>query len=365
MAGEHCGGKLSAFHHGELRQAERAEVILHLAACERCRAEYDEVRAGAGFAEELRTVEPPEGLWREVERALDSRPGSGMAFQWARMAVACGLLVGVCGWLLSVGTLTQPGWAVTSLSGEPEVGGKRIGASGELGVGQWLVTDGGSQAQVRVGEIGEVTVEGNSRLRLVASGKKEHRLALERGKMSAFIWAPPRQFFVDTPSAVAVDLGCAYTLEVSAAGEGVLHVTSGWVAFEWKGRDSFVPAGAMCLTRPHAGPGTPFYQDAPAGLRTSLAAFDGGREGELASVLKSARKEDAFTLWHLLRRTENDGRARVYAELARLQPPPKGVTEAGVRRGDPAMLDAWWDQLGLGDSAWWRTWKTRLPETRH
>jgi hypothetical protein len=38
------------------------------------------------------------------------------------------------------------------------------------------------------------------------------------------IWAPPRLFFVDTPSAVAADLGCSYTLEVKDDGAGVLRV---------------------------------------------------------------------------------------------------------------------------------------------
>ena len=37
--------------------------------------------------------------------------------------------------------------------------------------------------------------------------------------MSARIWAPPRLFYVNTPSAVAEDLGCAYTLEVDDLGE--------------------------------------------------------------------------------------------------------------------------------------------------
>ena len=73
------------------------------------------------------------------------------------------------------------------------------------------------------------------------------------------IWAPPRLFFVDTPAGVAADLGCAYTLEVDDHGDGLLHVTSGWVALQLKDRESMVPAGASCATRPGVGPGTPFF----------------------------------------------------------------------------------------------------------
>ena len=112
------------------------------------------------------------------------------------------------------------------------------------------------------GSIGNVDIDENTRVRLVANEPTEHRLELARGKMSARIWAPPRLFFVDTPSAVAADLGCAYTLEVDENGGSILHVTSGWVALQLKDRESIVPAGAACETQPGIGPGTPYFVDA-------------------------------------------------------------------------------------------------------
>jgi hypothetical protein len=97
--------------------------------------------------------------------------------------------------------------------------------------------------------------------------------------MQAFIWAPPRQFYVDTPSAVAVDLGCAYTLEVGDDGQGLLSVVGGWVAFEWQGRETFVPAMAMCVTRPRLGPGTPYFSDASEDFQNALALSMSPRVG--------------------------------------------------------------------------------------
>jgi hypothetical protein len=32
-----------------------------------------------------------------------------------------------------------------------------------------------------------------------------------------------------------------------------------------------------------------------------------------------------------------------------------------VLRGDKAMLDAWWNELGLESAAWWRLWKQPPP----
>jgi len=240
----------------------------------------------------------------------------------------------------------------------------RAGAgSHALAVGQTLET-GADSATVNIGNIGVLEVEPNSRLRLERARHNEHRMSLERGLIQAMIWAPPRSFVVDTPSAVAVDLGCYYTLEVSDDGSGLVRVLAGWVSFERDGRESFIPAGAACRTRPVSGPGTPYREDAPAALREALDQFDfaHGGEGALRTVLAAATKEDGFTLWHLLTRVEPAARPRVYDALDALAPPPAGVTRDGILACDHKMLDRWWDQLGLGNTAWWRRLESRWPD---
>jgi hypothetical protein len=282
----------------------------------------------------------------------------------AGAAMTLAIVIGAL-WLYS--RQPRPAWDVTRIEGQPRIGSKAVGDAGKLKVGEWLVTDDASRAEIRVGEIGQVQVEPSSRVRLVEAKADEHRLALSRGKMQAFIWAPPRQFYVDTPSAVAVDLGCAYTLEVDENGQGLLNVIAGWVAFEWQGRESFVPAMAMCITRPQLGPGTPWFNDASEEFQNALAIFDVSQPGSdarlnaLETVLANARKRDALTLWHLLARTEGDDRLLVYNRLAELVPPPPSVTPDAVRRGDRGALDLWWEKLELGSAEWWRIWKGQVP----
>src|SRR5207244_1301597 len=157
---------------------------------------------------------------------------------------------------------TRPFWEVARLNGAPRIGASRMDENGRLAVGQWLETDNTSRAQIKVGSIGQVEIDPNTRVRLVETKPTEHRLELEHGKMSARIWAPPRLFFVDTPAGVAADLGCAYTLEVDDQGGSLLRVTTGWVALQLKDRESMVPAGAACQTRRGVGPGTPYFEDA-------------------------------------------------------------------------------------------------------
>jgi hypothetical protein len=234
-------------------------------------------------------------------------------------------------------------WEVVRLAGAPKVGAARIGATGLLKVGQWLETDSTSRASIGIAEIGQVEIEPNTRLRLLQARPNEQRLSLARGVMQARLIAPPRLFFVETPSAVAVDLGCYYTLAVDDAGRSLLRVTRGQVAFVLDGRESVVPAGARCETRPGIGPGTPFFDDAPAALRGALEQLDFEKGGARAldTVLAAARRRDSLTLWHLLARVSPADWDRVYDRLASLVPPSAGVTRAGVRRRDAMMLSRW------------------------
>jgi hypothetical protein len=160
-----------------------------------------------------------------------------------------------------------------------------------------------------------------------------------------------------------VDLGCAYTLQVDDSGAGMLKTTLGWVGFKLSDREAFIPAGAVCATRPKVGPGTPYFEDASAPFCEALEKFDFGagaaeqRSTEIGVIVREARERDALTLWHLLARVDEGDRGRVYDKLAALVPPPTGVTREGIMRRDQAMLDAWWDQLGLGNVSLWRKWE--------
>jgi hypothetical protein len=187
-------------------------------------------------------------------------------------------------------------------------------------------------------------------VRLLKSRAVEQRLALDRGTIAAKIWAPPRFFIIQTSSAFAVDLGCTYTLSVDDAGVGLLRVETGWVSFERGARESIVPAGAACATRPGKGPGTPYYEDAALEFRKALESLDLGTGGDVAltTVLTRARKRDGLTLWHLLARTGGKDRESVCARLAELVPPPPGVTREAVLRGDARGLERWrWELDGM------------------
>ena len=225
-------------------------------------------------------------------------------------------------------------------------------------MGQVIQTSGVTRATIESENVGEVDIEPDSRLRVMAAREDDQRMALDRGTIHAIIWAPPAKFVVDTPAAKTVDLGCQYTLRVATDGKGFLIVEMGWVAFQWHNIESFIPAGAACTTRPGHGPDTPHFQDAPAALTNAVAEFDlTGDTQALNTALSAARPRDALTLWHLLQRTQRSERAEVFDRFAALVNLPSSLTREAILKGDRKSMDAAWNALKLGDTSWWRGWK--------
>jgi hypothetical protein len=233
-----------------------------------------------------------------------------------------------------------------------------LGARKASGVHAGQVIETAEHGTLESDFVGEVNIEPNSRLRLLAARDDEQRLALDHGTIHALIWAPPARFVVDTPSAKTVDLGCQYTLRVAHDGNGFLTVEMGWVAFESHNIESFIPAGAACTTRRGHGPDTPHFIDAPSALTKAVAQFDlTGSVQALQTAVAAARPRDGLTLWHLLQRTHGPERAEVFDRFAALVSLPPSVTRQSILQGDQKSMDTAWDALQLGDTSWWRQWK--------
>ena len=289
---------------------------------------------------------------------LRKQPPAGRGIGRSALLIAASLTLVVAGLVLALMVRrSTPGWQVTTARG-----------SSTLPVGAWLDTQAG-EATMAVADIGTVTVEPGARVRLLDSREGHHRMELALGTMHATIWAPPNQFFVETPSTLAVDLGCAYTLTVDEDGGGLVTVLVGWVGFSTGARESFIPAGFAAVTRPRIGPGTPYSERTSDLYRQALALIDfspgdPGAAQALSLVLDQSEERDEVTLWHLLTRAPEAGRDRVFDRLASFVPPPTGVTRDGIRAGDRRMLDAWWDALGLGTTSLWRTWSQQWKDNQ-
>jgi hypothetical protein len=276
---------------------------------------------GMTMVKNLATVDAPPEIWLRIEAGRQTP--TGFQRHWTPALAVVALVV-----------LAAAGAAYW-----------RIGRS-------WIETDGTSHKTISIGEIGSVELEPNTRLRVVTERPNEHRLALARGEIRAKISAPPKLFFVDTPSGTAVDLGCEYSLNTDDGGSDFLHVTRGWVSFQWKGQESLVPAGASCRTRTKAGPGIPYFDDAPENLKEALEKFAFGRsstgktDGDVLNVILSeSRPRDTLTLWHLLSRVAPGDRPRVFDRMIALTPLPAGVSREKALALDSQTLTHWREEL--------------------
>ncbi|MBV9761622.1 MAG: FecR domain-containing protein [Acidobacteriaceae bacterium] len=299
-----------------------------------------------------------EGLLRPLAysgKAIDfhepKREETGRRAGWLTWAAAAAIAAAAClvGWKIqSARRAVASSWTMTLNGRAPQIVRK----------GETIETGKNGGAHLESDFVGEVEVGPETKLQVLESTREEQRLALRRGTLHAFIWAPAREFVVDTPAARTVDLGCAYSLHVAPDGTGLLTVEAGWVAFQWRNLESFIPAGAACATRPERGPGTPHFEDASPELEKQLARFDRDGDGEaLRDVLELSRPRDALTLWHLLGRTRGDKRAQVFDRFAGLVKLPATVTREKILEGDAGAMDAAWNALGFGDTDWWRGWK--------
>ena len=260
---------------------------------------------------------------------------------WSALAAAAVIAVGG---VYAVRRASVVPWTVTAERGAPVI----RGASGELSRGALarggvVETDARSSAVLTVGRIGRAELGPDSRLRLLGNDASEHRLALERGTMHASIAAPPRYFLVQTASALAVDLGCVYTLTADERGDGLLTVEQGEVELQFGDVRVAVLAGNAASLRNGRGPGLPYPVHAPAALRRAVAAYDADPSSSAAvdGVLAAADVHSTITLWHLLQRTESAARERVFARLAAIAPPPATATRERVLRGESGALQRW------------------------
>lgn len=411
MKETHYISKLSAFVDRELTKDEQQTVGEHLMICAACRSEHDRIKFAAGLSADLTRTDASAGVWASIEAGLshreppreDRRPIFGLpalaGYAAAALFVAAFISLGyfflftgepyrseqavigpsspasdpVASGASESPALDRPqpansaepvtiaeantnqaaptaagatgSFDVETIAGRPEVGERS--SSTNLSVGDYLETDAVSRARIEVANIGNVEIRPNSRVKLVGTSAKEHRLALEHGSLHAKIFAPPRLFIVDTPSATAVDLGCEYTLDVDKAGNNRLHVMSGFVALETGRRESIVPAGAVCLTRKGKGLGTPFSAETSDAFRGALEEFDfaGGGSRSVSVMLANSAFYDMISLWHLLSRVDSADRERVFDALAKYVEPPKDVTKEGVLALNRKMLTSWREEV--------------------
>lgn len=334
-----------------LGEGDTAAVERHLSACTRCQAELTELRRVNALLRKLPVSAGPEAPWK---RGASRKQG----YPLARLVIA---LAGLAALAVLAGQLIRTpargeSLVVEAISGECLINGDQAQTSARLNTGGRLETGPQSTARVVLPNLGQVDLGANSKLRLVQSNKQHRRFALDFGRLSARVTAPPRLFVIDTPVVTAVDLGCAYELSVDPNGATSLEVTSGWVVLESPGFHAYVAAGMKCETDARQALTIPVRVNAPRAFQAIIRRFEvDGNDSDLETVLSQATADDALTLWHLFFKASSTQRGKVFDRLASFVAPPAGVSRAGILGLDKKALDLWREEVApIDDSEFWK-----------
>jgi anti-sigma factor RsiW len=72
MFSKHVTNNLSAYCDGEVSTDESRQISEHIMACAKCRAQFEEIKLGIRFAEQLPPLAASANLWRDLETQLDT-----------------------------------------------------------------------------------------------------------------------------------------------------------------------------------------------------------------------------------------------------------------------------------------------------
>lgn len=280
---------------------------------------------------------------------------AGRGLPWALAAAL--LLMAVLA--VSSGRAVETSYPLVTLFGVPRVESSTGAPRGplrdglRLHAGERIVCDDDSAARLLVPGAGQVELGPGTRLLALPSEGDGWRLALERGQLSASIFAAPGLFAVGTPAGLALDLGCVYTARVADDGSTELTVRGGLVSFEGVGRTVFVPEGAVLFARPGERPGTPRWLN-DNGKRVAMlrevdrwaalpepASLSADQHKLLSALLVGDSPRDGLSPWHLLDHPWRAVRQAACEHLTDLFPPPAGSTCGAIVDADAHARAEW------------------------
>jgi len=257
--------------------------------------------------------------------------------------VAAGILLPVAVLYLVFGGVK---WETRKISGVPKLESKTINNTADFKEGLTLKTDINSSAFINIPGIGRIEVgPGTSVMRLSGS----YKLRLGKGEINALKSGASEFLEVEIPSAVIEDykLGGNYTVAVDDAGRSLIQVNASWIKVSSENREVLVIPNYYCEVRKGSGPGIPYSVNSPEELRNAIEEynFSGGSEESLNQILFLSEKEDAVSIWNLLKRVNERDREIVVNKLHSLVQLPQGVTPRGVSKLDEGMLQLWLEEI--------------------
>lgn len=238
-------------------------------------------------------------------------------------------------------------WKVSNIKGNSLIGDVAMSNIDSIKEGQYIMTNDSSRAELVIANMGRVIIEPNSKIIFVKGADGNNRISVEYGTIEANMKTDSKTFFVEMPSAVAMDMGGDYKLTIDSTGDGLVYVKSGKVEVQSDNRGAIVPAGNLVMTKRDLGVGTPFNENSSARFKNALMNIDFGKCGGtcLNTLLNNAKQTDAVTLVSLISRVESQYKDEVYAKVANFVSPPKRIHSDSLPYFDEEKMNEWIDKI--------------------
>lgn len=351
---------LDEYIDGEISASDKEALEKHLSMCTSCKRDLEEtLNLSKNVSSLSKEMAPSPDIWNRIEHRIspqekraDKRPHNifsinqkpklhktkyeqssykGRILKYSVITlVAAMILIAILPSFFrerghqSTG-FSYPFWPVIQLKGLTTINSRIVNGRDSIKLGEWIETKDSGKAMLQIPGVGSIILEPNTKVKIVKTDTGEQRIGLEYGTINANISTKPGTFIVDSRSAEAIDLGCAYTYSIDTGGNGLIYVKSGMVEMDHDGRKSLVPAGKFCITKSGFGPGTPYRENTSPELKDALMKYDFGNGGHesVNTILKHATKGDAITLLNLLPKVDEENRSKVYERVSHFVPPPK------------------------------------------
>lgn len=235
-------------------------------------------------------------------------------------------------------TAPSGGWEVISMTGQPELNGKKMNQDdGWLPEGN-IQTDANSSVTFAIPKIGRLLVD----VLTNTSRTKNDQIKLDIGQIKKFEGDAANVLTVITPLANFTELykGGAFKLSVTDDNMSKLIVESGWVVVTVKEFNSYVPKNFGCLVM-KGKYAIPYPLDTTPQLINLIENFSGVTDPTIGTILSLVTKKESLTLWHLLQLVSSENRFLVFDKLDEFVPAPNGVTKEGIQGLNKDMLSNW------------------------
>lgn len=358
MSSPHVQEYFDEYYSNELNTETKDLVRKHLDECAECASEYSAFITLKNSARKLKKeITPPKQIFENIEKlinkkevkmnndikitplsnniltidfnedkkpATESKQSSFISRNWYWLASAAVILLIVSVSLMNTSRKggfsveEMSNWKLVSLKGGAFINGVK---SDKVNVGDWIQTDSVSSVVLKIANVGDVSIEPNTKVRFIQSDNDVSKIEVMYGTVNTST-SQADKFILQSSNMKVQDKGGSYSFKVDDKGNGVIYVNNGIANVVSDNKSAVVTDGKFCYYKPEYGVGTPFRKDSKPEFQNALYQynFNNGGVNSVYYAMANAMPEDYASLINLIPRVDDKTKYLVLNKLGKLAP---------------------------------------------